>query len=370
MRFFTLFIAALFSCTATAQTTLVSWNFFDSNNIADGGIAANSAQTITNNATGTTSFPTGSSGTCTSPYILNSGWNSGSGVRYWQFGLVSTGYTSLSVAFSVRSSGTGPRDFKLQYSITSPSSGFVDVVGGDYMATSTACIDYNIVLPTEVNDQAAVYLRFIMTSNTSQGGGTVASGGTNGMDNIVVSAATALPVTLEKFRAYASDKGVELEFTTASEKNNDYFIIERSDDGRDFKEIGQMEGKGDNNARHFYTWTDLYPFRGKNYYRLVQIDLDGSVAISPVVTAVKGSVKDIQISPSPVNDQIYISIGQPAGEDGNWEIFNSAGQLIINGFWPQEMSDTDVNLSTLNSGVYIVRITTGTTVLVKQFRKI
>ena len=370
MRFFTFFFVAVFTCTATAQTTLVSWNFFDSNNIADGGIAANSAQTITNNATGTTSYPTGSSGTCTSPYILNSGWNSGAGVRYWQLGLVSTGYTGLSVSFSVRSSGTGPRDFKLQYSVTSPSSGFVDVAGGDYMSTSTSCIDYNIALPTEVNDQAAVYLRFIMTSNTSQNGATVASGGTNGLDNIVVSAATSLPVTLEKFRALTLAKGVELEFTTASERNNDYFVIERSTDGRDFKEIGQVDGKGDTYAGHFYTWTDQNPSPGKNYYRLVQVDLDGSASFSPVVSAITGATEKMLLSPSPANDQIYISIGQPAVEDGNWEIFNSAGQLVLNGIWQQEMSDTDIDLSALNGGMYIFRITTGSTVLVKQFRKI
>lgn len=370
MRFFTLFLVAMCAYTATAQTTLVSWNFFDSNNTADGGIAANSAQTITNNATGTTSFPTGSSGTCTSPYILNSGWNSGSGTRYWQLGLVSTGYSGLSVAFSVRSSGTGPRDFKLQYSITSPSSGFMDVAGGDYMSTSTSCIDYNIALPTEVNDQAAVYLRFIMTSNTSQNGGTVAAGGTNGLDNIVVSAATSLPVTLEKFRAFTSDKGVELEFITASESNNDYFIIERSGDGLKFREIGQVEGKGDAYVRSLYTWTDQNPLPGKNYYRLAQVDLDGSISISRVVSVFTGTTQKILISPSPANDMMLVSIGHPALEEGKWEIFNSAGQLMLNGIWLQEVSDMDVNLSSLNSGIYVARITTGSTVLVKQFRKI
>ena len=62
----------------------------------------------------------------------------------------------------------GPRDFKVQYSIISESSGFSDVSSGDYQALLTTCDTKTITLPTDCNNRANVYLRLIMTSNTSQ----------------------------------------------------------------------------------------------------------------------------------------------------------------------------------------------------------
>ena len=369
MRFITLFFALSFSLYSFSQTTLVSWDFADSNPTADGGIPANLSRTITNNATGVTSYPTGSSGTCSSPYTLNSGWLNGSGTKYWQISFATTDYSGVGISFSTRSSGTGPRDFKLQYSITSPTSGFIDVPSSDYAVSLTTCQDFAFAIPAAVDNLADVYLRFIMTSNTSQGGGTVAAGGTNGMDNIIVTAATSMPVSLISFRGLKNKNIIDLSFSTATEINNDYFAIERSNNGSDFTEIGQVKGAGSTRIPQQYTFTDHQPLPGKNYYRLRQVDFDGRSAYSAVVSVVFSKTGDLTLAPSPATDLVLIHLDQPAVEDGVWQVFDVAGRLVQSGNWLSETEETSINVGLLPEGMYTFRLAMGQTVIVKQFKK-
>lgn len=195
-KFFTIFLLFVINH-LTSQTTLVSWNFADSNTTADGGIAANSSSMITTNSSGTISYPGTISGTCSSGYILNSGWDSGSGIKFWQFSFTSTSYSTISISFAARSSGTGPRDFKVTYDI---GGGYSDVPSSTFSIPNTTCSNFGtFTLPAETNNQSVVTIRILMTSNTSQNAGTVASGGTNGFDNILVSAATVLPINIKHF---------------------------------------------------------------------------------------------------------------------------------------------------------------------------
>ncbi|MBL0100797.1 MAG: hypothetical protein IPP49_12795 [Saprospiraceae bacterium] len=79
-KFFTLFLLSIYYL-SFSQTTLVSWNFGDSNATADGGIAANSAMTITENTSANPTYPITTSGTCTQPYILCTNWDAGRWIK-------------------------------------------------------------------------------------------------------------------------------------------------------------------------------------------------------------------------------------------------------------------------------------------------
>ena len=152
-------VVSFLSCVASyAQTTLVGWDFSSSVNTATSGLPANASRTVTNNASGTTSFPGTTSGSCTAPYILNSNWTSGSGTKYWQISFASTGYQAITVSFDARSSATGPADFKLQMSTTSPgTSGYSDVPNGSYMVADILCDPYgSFALPIEADDKSNV----------------------------------------------------------------------------------------------------------------------------------------------------------------------------------------------------------------------
>jgi hypothetical protein len=178
--------------TATQSTfSLVSWNFPNSTDdaIADSGIAANLSKTIA--TFGGTNAPTfnfdasGSGGTTSA--MSATGWDSGSGAKGWKISLVSSGYENLHIWSKQRSSGTGPRDFKVQYSVD--DSTYVDVPSSTIAITTTdftTGIVTNLALPAATANQPNLYLRWIMTSNTSENGATVASTGTSQIDDIVV----------------------------------------------------------------------------------------------------------------------------------------------------------------------------------------
>ena len=130
------------------------------------------------------------------------------------------------------------------------------------------------------------------------------------------SALSVLPIELLEFTATPYNNTVSLVWSTASELNNDHFIIQHSPDGKEFLPIGRVEGNGTTKTIHSYSFTDTKPLSGKNYYRLAQYDLDGKKQYSPIryVNIVrrtpleKTDDKPLQINlyPNPAKDEIKI----------------------------------------------------------------
>ncbi|MDX9970818.1 MAG: LamG-like jellyroll fold domain-containing protein [Candidatus Gracilibacteria bacterium] len=120
---------------------------------------------------------------------INRNWVDGADVNYYRVSLNSEGMQDLKVSSKQRSSNTGPRDFKLQYSVSgrlplvwNDVSGGTITVGDNF----TSGVLTDVALPAECNDSSVLYLRWLQTSNTSVGGGVVASAGTNRIDDIIV----------------------------------------------------------------------------------------------------------------------------------------------------------------------------------------
>ncbi|TFH49109.1 MAG: hypothetical protein E4G92_02415, partial [Bacteroidia bacterium] len=171
------------------QTTVATWNFPNDpdNAICDGGIAANAAKTITT-VGGTSAIDFAQSGATTNCANATS-WDSGSGTKYWYINIVTTGYYNITVSSAQRGRDQGgtrsPRDFRLEYNI---GGGWIVVPGGSITVANdfTTGVLSNIALPSACDNRAALQLRWIMTSNTSVGGGTVSASGYNRIDDIVV----------------------------------------------------------------------------------------------------------------------------------------------------------------------------------------
>ena len=85
-----------------------------------------------------------------------------------------------------------------------------------------------------------------------------------------------LPVVLTYFKAEKKEKQVTLSWGTSSEKNNDYFLVERSTNGNDFDAIAKIKGAGTTNIPQSYSFDDRIIFSKIAYYRLKQVDFDGS----------------------------------------------------------------------------------------------
>jgi len=117
-------------------------------------------------------------------------WSSGSGTKYWQIDLNTTGLFELTISSKQRSSGTGPRDFKLQYSVG--GGAYTDVPSGSITVADNFItgVVTNLSLPSACDNQTAISIRWIMTSNTSVNGGSVGSG-TSRIDDIDVQGKSA-----------------------------------------------------------------------------------------------------------------------------------------------------------------------------------
>ena len=88
---------------------------------------------------------------------------------------------------------------------------------------------------------------------------------------------SALPVTMLYLNARnIPELGNLIEWSTASEQNSDYFEIEISIDGSEYRSIGQVQAAGNSTTKQDYKWVDATPSNSFNYYRLVQFDVDGA----------------------------------------------------------------------------------------------
>jgi hypothetical protein len=121
-----------------------------------------------------------------------------------------------------------------------------------------------------------------------------------------------LPIQLSPFTAQKTNSDeINLQWTTESEINNDYFTIERSSDGIAFETITKQKGAGNSTQKLFYSFIDKLPFNGKNYYRLKQTDYDGKFTFSQVVFVQINQTKDKIIlypNPSRQNDPLFLKV--------------------------------------------------------------
>lgn len=114
-----------------------------------------------------------------------------------------------------------------------------------------------------------------------------------------------LPVTLINFSARPERNKAHLEWSTSSEENNAYFNILRTRDFKTFEKVGNVSGAGNSNVIRQYTWTDETLPSGATYYRLEQVDFDGSTSRSKWV-AVKAANAEIKLFPNPVTEGFYL----------------------------------------------------------------
>lgn len=165
---------------------------------------------------------------------------------------------------------------------------------------------------------------------------------------------TPLPVELLAFEArVVTLDGVELTWSTGSELNNAFFAVERSRDGRSFEEIATVIGEGSTLVRNDYALVDQAPLTGTSYYRLKQVDTDGTFTYSEVRAVTLGSTEVLEVYPNPAGDHVRaVGLG-PEGITGA-EMFNAAGERmnLPSGAW----NNGALDISSLPAGLYILRV--------------
>lgn len=167
-----------------------------------------------------------------------------------------------------------------------------------------------------------------------------------------------LPVELTSFDATLIGESVLISWSTATELNNDYFEVQRSSDGINFYTISAVHGQGTSNQAQHYQHTDHHPLSGQNYYRLKQVDYDGTHDYSAirVITMVEGKITTY---PNPVTDALHIAFNDFTEGAVEYRIFAQQGQLVVNGQADCHNGLTIISLNEtreLQPGTYFIRI--------------
>ena len=179
-------------------------------------------------------------------------------------------------------------------------------------------------------------------------------------------AVTPLPIDLLSFTAALNERReVDLVWVTASEINNDYFTVERSQDLIHYETVTTRDGAGNSNQPITYTDVDPRPYSGISYYRLKQTDFDGSYTYSaPVsVSLDQASAFDVAVFPNPgTAGNLYATVSGLQGKMLSWKLENLSGQRL----WHMQQSlpgtgsiQQKLPLPVLPGGVYLLNVSDG-----------
>ncbi|TPE44700.1 T9SS type A sorting domain-containing protein [Pontibacter mangrovi] len=170
---------------------------------------------------------------------------------------------------------------------------------------------------------------------------------------------TPLPVELASFEGKATQSGIELEWSTASEENNDRFEVERSQDGRHFSKIAEAKGAGNSITPLYYSYTDRTAADRLYYYRLKQVDFDGASEFSKVVAVRSIGLADatMEVYPNPVPDN-YLKIAMQNEADAQLKIMDRNGRTVYTQRIGAGRQELQLSVSELNvpKGLYYVHL--------------
>ncbi|SFC06407.1 GEVED domain-containing protein [Spirosoma endophyticum] len=164
----------------------------------------------------------------------------------------------------------------------------------------------------------------------------------------------AMPVHLVSFQGkWVEGSGNELSWVTSWEKNNDHFDLQSSSTAKSFESIGRITGKGTTNALQTYTFVDAQPLAELTYYRLKQVDLDGSISYSPIIGVRRGAVENSLVAyPNPTSDKLRLTLPNQVITEMN--LYTLTGEQVLH----QVGSTPLVDVQRLPTGMYVIEVKT------------
>ena len=180
-------------------------------------------------------------------------------------------------------------------------------------------------------------------------------GGNFAINDFTFNGSVALPIQLINFNVI-QDQNPIITWATLSESDNSHFILERSREGEDFIKINTIQGKGTTDAKNEYAYTDVTPYKGTNYYRLKQVDYDGTMTSFGIKSAYV-TVDQIEVYPTMMQDLIRIEMPK-TDRPMQWSISNSLGQRSLKGILAPGIENDAVNVQQLAPGTYFLSLQT------------
>lgn len=186
--------------------------------------------------------------------------------------------------------------------------------------------------------------------------------------DVTITGGSTLPVELTFFKGELRNDMSHLSWQTASETDNLGFGILRSADGASWEDLGFVEGADNSTETLDYRFVDTHPLEGVNYYRLRQVDIDGTFEYSDVIQINNKKEKDetITIFPNPVKEKLNI-IGVDF-TNAQISIYDRLGRLVKATTNQTALAEIDVD--ELPKSTYIIQVRRGSQVFVEKFVKI
>jgi hypothetical protein len=245
--------------------------------------------------------------------------------------------TASSVTFGNVNLSTATLVSDVQGFVTTPANNFGWIIVGSAEATLATALRFSAKETVTASDRPQITVTY----------------------NIVT------PVTLKAFFATLQAENALIQWQTVTESKSDFFDIQHSVNGQEFQSIGKVNAAGNSNEGRNYSFTHSNISKGRNYYRLVQHDQDGSIYYSSIVlVSTKSSVK-LQLAPNPVERTLKVTTSTSL-DGASYMVVSASGQAVRSGTFNTQ----HIDVSSLNRGVYQLTIQTKDGVILRsQFIK-
>lgn len=253
---------------------------------------------------------------------------------------------------------------------STPNAGGTGTAGGGPTAAPTLSGGVAGTRGTNGNGGGSASGGCAATAGTTTG----ATSGIGGAGGTSYCTSAVLPIELLSFYAQMSKNGVYLTWITASERNNDYFTLEKTTDGNDYREVVRLKGAGNSSSTRYYSYTDDQPFSGISYYRLKQTDYDGAVSYSNVAMVKYIAIMhnlNIHLYPNPVTTLLALQCYTKTAERVQIRMFDFTGNMLSSRTEELELGENTFtfNAEDLSPGLYFMQVTDGTETVYKKFLK-
>lgn len=265
-----------------------------------------------------------------------------------------SGYTQISLSITLRAFDEGGGGFECDGLCNSEDrlTAQYEVDGNGWVTFAEMCgvnANYNALECIDVPNGNLLQIR-VLAGNQSNDENYY-------FDNINVCeavCAVVLPVELISFKGEfnASQLSNHLTWETNSERNNDYFIIEKLDGNMDWNQITRVSGSGTTSIPQQYNFDDTHPNQGLNYYRISQVDYDGQRSTHNTM-AIQSNLEGFKMYPNPTSDRITVECSVDL-IDQEISVINSLGRVVYRSRTASNSFLINLNESGIASGVYTV----------------
>lgn len=196
------------------------------------------------------------------------------------------------------------------------------------------------------------------TTGVTSGVGTISVTGVSAFSPMVVIHRTgSLPVTFSAFEINCAQEGAGVNWTTASEKNSDYFNIEKSTDGKTFQSVATVHAAGNSNMKIHYEWID-HSYTTSSYYRIREVDLDGKYIYSSVIFAScqMEEVQNANVFPNPATNFLNYKVDLPHAGIIAADVLDCAGNAVLSENFDAApgMNISSLDVRILREGFYVL----------------